>query len=77
MWGMTQTSTGGAGHDWQSDLRDRVERAAFRREQRAGARREAGRRRAHGLVDRQTARLVRARARPPRPDPPAFAADPE
>ncbi|MEU8656346.1 hypothetical protein [Actinoplanes philippinensis] len=60
---MTETFTGGAGHDWQGILSERVERAARRREQLAQERREVGRRRAHGLIDRQAARLARARAR--------------
>jgi hypothetical protein len=63
MGGMTEASTGRSGHDWQSALRDRVERAAARRELRVGARRAVTRRRDHGLIDRQAARLARARVR--------------
>ncbi|WP_433793738.1 hypothetical protein [Actinoplanes sp. CA-252034] len=66
---MTETFPGDAGHDWQSTLTERVRRAARRREQRAGERRVIARRRSHGLIDRQTARLARARARPAPPAP--------
>ncbi|MEU4625238.1 hypothetical protein AB0G04_35350 [Actinoplanes sp. NPDC023801] len=58
----TEASSGGAGHDWQAALRERVERVARRRGQRDGLRRDAARRRAHGLIDRNAARLARVRA---------------
>ncbi|GIE29189.1 hypothetical protein Ait01nite_022340 [Actinoplanes italicus] len=58
----TEALTGDAGHDWRTALRERVERAARRRAQRDGLRREAARRRAHGLIDRSAARLARVRA---------------
>jgi hypothetical protein len=46
------------GQEWRQRLRQRSEAALRRREARAAARRVAALRRAHGLVDRQTARLA-------------------
>ena len=53
---------------WQARLRERSALALRRRADRAAARRSAARRRAHGLVDRQAARLVRARPDALEPD---------
>ncbi|MGW4945430.1 hypothetical protein ACWEOZ_28010 [Actinoplanes sp. NPDC004185] len=54
---------------WQARLRERSELALRRRAERAAARRSAARRRAHGLVDRQAARLARGRPDAFEPDP--------
>jgi hypothetical protein len=55
---------------WRQRLHERSASTLLRRAERAAARRDASRRRAHGMIDRQAARL--ARGRPPgllEPDP--------
>ena len=56
--------------DWQTRLRSSLDESERRRTARAATRAAMSRRRAHGLRDRQAARLARLRAAPqPRPDP--------
>jgi len=54
---------------WRARLRERSELTLRRRAEQAAARRSAARRRAHGLVDRQAARLARRRSDAFEPDP--------
>ncbi|WP_436522915.1 hypothetical protein [Actinoplanes sp. HUAS TT8] len=51
--------------DWMAELRARAAVTRRRREAAAAERRATAQRRAHGLVERHAARLMRARARPP------------
>jgi len=53
---------------WRARLRERSELALRRRADRAAARRLAARRRAHGLIDRQAARLAGSRPHVFEPD---------
>ena len=46
---------------WRQRLRERSEATLRRQAERAAARQLAARRRAHGLIDRQAARLARGR----------------
>jgi hypothetical protein len=68
---MTETPTTEA--EWQVRLRSQLDEAQLRRAARAATRAAMSRRRAHGLVERQAARLARlgfTRAADPAPFPP-------
>jgi hypothetical protein len=56
---------------WRQGLSERSAAALLRRAERAAARQDAARRRAHGMIDRRAARLARARAPGPFPPDPA------
>ncbi|WP_328466174.1 hypothetical protein OHA21_45550 [Actinoplanes sp. NBC_00393] len=60
---MVIDSSESAAREWRADLQQRAAEAARRRAARAAARRSAAQRRAHGLVERNAARLARARTR--------------
>jgi hypothetical protein len=56
-------STEHLSYDWQERLRERTAESLRRRSARAAEREILARRRAHGLVDRNAARLAEARRR--------------